>query len=60
VVIDVKGFLSSFNVEINGFRIDDVAEKIGALFGEEGRAIGKKIDDLTKDKTIKIENDKKK
>ena len=43
------------NVEINGHRITDVAEKIGAFFfGEKGREIGKAIDDVTKDVTIEI------
>ena len=56
----IKDLLSNLNVEINGFRIEDVAEKIGAFFGEEGRVIGKKIDDMTKDKTIKIETKKDK
>jgi hypothetical protein len=46
-------------VEIGGKRIEDAAEKIGYLFwGEKGREIGKKIDDMTKDKTIKINTEK--
>ena len=41
-------------MEINGHKINDVAEKIGSLFGETGRAIGKAIDGVTKNVTIKI------
>ena len=48
---------SSLNLEINGKRVDDVAEKIGSVFGEEGRKIGKLIDNATKNVTIKIETD---
>ena len=54
----IKDFFSNLNIEINGFLIENVAEKIGALFGEEARAIGKKIDDLTKDMTIRLDTDK--
>ena len=52
---------NSFNIEINDYRINDVAQKVGfLLFGETGRIIGKIIDDVTKDKTIEFdtENDK--
>lgn len=45
---------SNLNVEIGGCVITDVAEKIGALFGTEGREIGKAIDSATKNITIKI------
>ena len=44
----------NLNVEINGYKINDVAEKIGSLFGETGRSIGKAIDEATKNVTIKI------
>jgi hypothetical protein len=48
----------NLNVEINGHRINDVAEKIGSLFfGEEGRKIGKAIDSVTKGITIRIGTD---
>jgi hypothetical protein len=47
--------MQNFNVEINGHRINDVAEKIGALFfGEKGREIGKWIDDTSKNFTVTI------
>lgn len=46
----------NLNVEIYGHRIDDVAEKIGSMFGETGRAIGKAIDGITKNVTIKIDD----
>ena len=46
--------MENFNIEINGHRVNDVAEKIGAMFGEEGRKIGKVIDSLTKDVTIVV------
>jgi len=45
-----------FNVEIGGRRINDVASKIGGLFGGTGRTIGRAIDKGTKNVTIKIEN----
>lgn len=32
--------------------IEDVATKIGSLFGEKGRDFGRKIDKMTKDITI--------
>lgn len=44
----------NLNVEINGYKISDVAEKIGSLFGQTGRGIGKVIDSVTKNITIKI------
>lgn len=47
-----------FNAEIGGVRINDVGEKIGSFFGEEGRKIGKSIDDATKNITIKYESNK--
>jgi hypothetical protein len=49
------GIRSNFSVEINDKRVDDVAEKIGALFGPEGALVGKAIDTLTKGINIKIE-----
>ena len=45
----------NFNITINDYHIEDVAEKIGSIFGEKGRAVGKAIDDLTKSVTIKID-----
>jgi len=48
--------MNNLNLEINGYRINDAAEKIGALlFGDKGREIGRSIDNLTKDKTIVID-----
>lgn len=44
----------NLNVDIYGHKINDVAEKIGSLFGEIGRSIGKAIDEVTKNVTIKI------
>ena len=46
----------NLNVEIHGHRIENVAEKIGTLFGVTGRAIGKAIDGMTKNVTIKIDD----
>ncbi len=46
----------NLNVEIYGHRIDNVAEKIGSLFGETGTAIGKAIDSVTKNVTIRIDD----
>ena len=45
----------NLNLEINDRRIDDIGEKVGSIFGKKGQAIGKAIDDLTKDITIKID-----
>ncbi|MGB7605888.1 MAG: hypothetical protein WBL93_10480 [Lutisporaceae bacterium] len=45
---------TNINVEIGPFRIEDVATKIGTLFGEKGREVGEKIDSWTKDVTIKF------
>ncbi|MBM7660408.1 hypothetical protein JOC85_001175 [Bacillus mesophilus] len=47
---------NNLNVEYKGQRIEDVATKIGSLFGEEGKRIGEKIDRATKKVTIKIED----
>lgn len=47
----------NLNVEIYGHKINDVAEKIGSLFGETGRVIGKAIDEVTKNVTIKIDDE---
>jgi hypothetical protein len=44
------------NMEIGGRRINDVASKLGGLFGNTGRKIGRAIDNGTKNVTIKIEN----
>lgn len=49
---------SNLNVEVGGERFEDAAEKVGSLFGEGGRLIGKIIDELTKNLTIKIETEK--
>ena len=46
----------NLDVEIYGHRIDNVAEKVGSLFGESGRTIGKAIDSVTKNVTIKIDD----
>ena len=48
--------MKSFNIQIGDHKIKDAGEKIGSLFGEEGRQIGKCVDDLTKNITIKIED----
>lgn len=50
----MKNWISKLNAEFGPARVERVAEKIGSLFGEEGRVIGKKIDDWTKDVTIKF------
>jgi uncharacterized protein with von Willebrand factor type A (vWA) domain len=47
---------NSFNVEYKGRKIEDVATKIGSVFGEEGKKVGEVIDSLTKKITIKIED----
>jgi hypothetical protein len=54
VISTLDQIKNSLNIEIGDNRIDDIAEKIGAIFGEEARQIGKAIDKLTKDVTIKI------
>ena len=46
----------NFNVEYKGVKVKDVGEKVGSLFGEEGRQKGKKIDDATKDVDINLGN----
>jgi hypothetical protein len=51
-------FRESLNLEIGDVRIEDVAEKIGAIISEEARQVGKFIDNLTKDVTIVIGRDK--
>ena len=45
----------NFNMDINGIFFPDVAETIGSIFGEGGRSIGKMVDNMTKDTTIKID-----
>jgi len=45
----------SLNLEINEHRIEGVAEKVCSIFGKRGRIIGKAIDDVTNNVTIKIE-----
>jgi predicted N-formylglutamate amidohydrolase len=48
-----------FNFELDNHRYENVAERIGVLFGEKGRAIGRMIDNLTKNITISVNtNDK--
>ena len=51
-------FINWLNVEIGDVVIKDVAEKIGSLFGEGGRLVGRIIDELTEDITIKIDGEK--
>ena len=46
----------NLNIEINNRRTEDVAEKLGSVFGNRGCRIGKTIDDLTKNITIKIDS----
>ena len=45
----------NFNVDINGTVVTDVAEKIGAIFGDKGQEVGRSIDNLTKNITIKVD-----
>ena len=45
----------NLNLEIGNRLIKDVAEKLGSIFGKRGRRIGKTIDDLTKNITIKVD-----
>lgn len=47
-----------FNMEFpGGIRVNDVATKIGKLLGgEEGAEIGRQIDEVTKNLTIKVED----
>jgi len=40
--------------ELIKIQVRDVGEKIGSLFGEKGREVGKKIDDETKDVDIVV------
>jgi hypothetical protein len=46
--------MNHLKLEVNGVVIEDAAEKVGAILGEEGRQVGKIIDRLTKNVTIKI------
>lgn len=55
-ILKGTGITQKLNVELpNGTRVEDVAEKIGTIFGEDGQEIGRQIDKLTKNVTIKIE-----
>ena len=45
----------NLNLEIDNRLIKDVAEKVGSIFGKRGRRIGKTIDGLTKNITIKVD-----
>ena len=44
----------NINIKYGPVRIRDVGEKVGSLFGEKGRKIGKAIDDLTKNVDIDL------
>jgi hypothetical protein len=46
----------NLNVEYKGVRINDVCEKIGSIISPEAREFGKKLDDLTKKITVKIDD----
>ena len=50
----IEDVSSGFNIDIGGVVIEDVATKLGGLFGEVGEEIGKIIDENTKDKTFKF------
>ena len=50
----IEDVSSGFNIDIGGVVIEDVATKLGGLFGEVGEEIGKIIDENTKDKTFKV------
>lgn len=45
----------NFNVEYKNVIVNDVATKVGSLFGNKGKEVGQKIDSITKNITIKIE-----
>jgi len=45
----------NLNLELGNRLITDIAEKVGSIFGKRGRRIGKTIDDLTKNITIKVD-----
>ncbi|MEG1870381.1 MAG: hypothetical protein RR192_00105 [Peptostreptococcaceae bacterium] len=46
----------NLNVEFPGeIKVKDVATKIGSIFGEEAEAVGRTIDEATKNITIKFE-----
>ncbi|AOS67409.1 hypothetical protein CJZ71_19165 [Bacillus subtilis] len=47
---------NNFNIEYRNLKINNVATKIGKLFGKKGTAIGSKIDKITQCLTIKIGN----
>lgn len=50
------GGKQNLNVEFGGIKVKDVATKIGRVVGgEKGAEIGKKIDEATKNVTIKFE-----
>lgn len=56
-MFDIPG-KQNLNMEIGDkIRVDDVGEKVGGILGEKGRAIGKAIDELTKDITIHVKRD---
>lgn len=54
--ISVFGGKKNLNVEFpGGIKVKDIATKVGSIFGEEAEEIGRKIDEATKNVTIKFE-----
>jgi hypothetical protein len=51
--------MQGLNVIFKGLRVNDVAEKVGSIFGSKGQEVGRKIDNLTKNVTIVFEDKKK-
>lgn len=46
----------NFNGEYKGVRVNDLATKVGSIFGKKGKAVGQVIDKATQNITIKIED----
>lgn len=49
----------NLNGEHKGVRVNDIATKVGSMFGSKGKTVGQTIDKATKNITIKIEDKKK-
>ena len=45
----------NLNVDVNNNRIEGIFEKVGSLFGKRGKRIGRVLDRLTKNVTVKID-----
>ena len=45
----------NLNVEYKNLKVNNFATKVSSIFGDKGKAIGEKIDSVTKNITIKFE-----